>query len=207
MMKAYIKTIIMSVTLILVIVGVVLVLTNDIDFRLFETISTGTVKSQKENVEGLMADEETENKKYEKQLGALSSAQNSYKAAKQKYDAIDKATIELVQEATADEKYFIEYLWIVLGNYARDNDLMIDIVTPSSKKDTATENATNIDVTVDKNAIKIIVQGRYANVADFVYEVENDKELKFKLDNIKMTYTKNNAIQATFNVLNLNVKK
>lgn len=207
MMKAYIKTIIMSVTLILVIVGVVLVLTNDIDFRLFETISTGTVKYQKENVEGLMADEETENKKYEKQLSALSSAQNSYKAAKQKYDAIDKATIELVQEATADEKYFIEYLWIVLGNYARDNDLMIDIVTPSSKKDTATENATNIDVTIDKNAIKIIVQGRYANVADFVYEVENDKELKFKLDNIKMTYTKNNAIQATFNVLNLNVKK
>ena len=197
----------MSVTLILIIVGVVLVLTNDVDFRLFETISTTTVKYQKENVEGLMADEETETKKYEKQLDALSSAQNSYKAAKQKYDAIDKATIELVQEATADEKYFIEYLWIVLGNYARDNDLMIDIVTPSSKKDTTEGNATNIDVTVDKNAIKIIVQGRYANVADFVYEVENDKELKFKLDNIKMTYTKNNAIQATFNVLNLKVKK
>lgn len=206
-MKAYIKTIIMSVTLILLIVGVVLVLTNDIDFKLFETISTDTITDKKENVEGLMADEETETKKYEKQLDALSSAQNSYKAAKQKYDAIDKATIELVQEATADEKYFIEYLWIVLGNYARDNDLMIDIVTPSSKKDTTEGNATNIDVTVDKNAIKIIVQGRYANVADFVYEVENDKELKFKLDNIKMTYTKNNAIQATFNVLNLKVKK
>ena len=197
----------MSVTLILLIVGVVLVLTNDIDFKLFETISTDTITDKKENVEGLMAEEETENKKYEKQLDALTSAKNSYKASKQKYDAIDKATIELVQEATADEKYFIEYLWIVLGNYARDNDLMIDIVTPSSKKDTTAGNITNIDVKVPSDAIKIIIEGRYANVADFVYEVENDKELKFKLDNIKMIYTKNNAIQATFNVLNLKVKK
>lgn len=206
-MKAYIKTIIMSVTLILLIVGIVLVLKYDVDFKLFKTISTNTVTDKKENVEGLMADEEEENNKYEKQLEALVSAQNSYKASKQKYDAIDKATIELVQEATADEKYFIEYLWIVLGNYARDNNLMIDIVTPGSKKDTSSGNYTNIDVKVPSNAIKIIIEGRYANVADFVYEVENDKELKFKLDNIKMTYTKDNAIQATFNVLNLKVKK
>lgn len=207
MMKKYTKVIIMSVTLILILVGVVVILTSDIDFKLFETISTNTVMQQKEAVEGLLTLKEAENKKYGKQLDALEAAQSSYKAAKQKYDAIDDATIDLVQEATADEKYFIEYLWIVLGNYASDNDLMIDIITPSSKKDTTTENTNGVDVTVAKDAIKIIVQGRYANVADFVYEVENDKELKFKLDNIKMTYTKNNAIQATFNVLKLEVKK
>ena len=57
------------------------------------------------------------------------------------------------------------------------------------------------------SGIKITVQGRYANVADFVFDVENDKSLRFRLDNIKMTYTENNAIQATFNVLNIKVKK
>ena len=228
-MKAYLKIIIMSLTLILIIVGIVLVLIKDVDFKIFETISTKTVTLKKDSVEGLMVAEEETKEKYNKQLNALANAQDAYKASKQKYDAIDQATIEMVQEATAEEKYFIEYLWIVLGNYARSNDLMIDIVTPSSVKakqenvkteESGKDNSNNeenktdtskkentLDVSIEKDAIKIVVTGRYANVADFVYEVENDKELKFRLDNIKMTYTKNNAIQATFNVLNLKVKK
>jgi len=121
----------------------------------------------------------------------------------------------MVKEATTDERYFIEYLWIVLGNYATENDLAINIITPGSSSSTITSESGDgniitkptIDTSIRNDAIKLIVRGRYANVADFVYEVENDKELKFKLDNIKMTYTADNAIEATFNVLSLKVKK
>ena len=58
-----------------------------------------------------------------------------------------------------------------------------------------------------RSGIKITIKGRYANVADFVFDVENDKSLRFKLDNIKMTYAGDNEIQATFDVLSLSVLK
>ena len=70
-----------------------------------------------------------------------------------------------------------------------------------------TQSNPNLDASVSNGAIRIVVRGRYANVADFVYDVENDKELKFRLDNIKMSYKSNNQIEATFNVLNLQLKK
>jgi len=55
------------------------------------------------------------------------------------------------------------------------------------------------------NGIKITVEGRYANIADFVFDVENDKSLRFKLDNIKMAYSGDNKVKATFDVLSLAV--
>ena len=45
------------------------------------------------------------------------------------------------------------------------------------------------------------------NVSDFVFAVENDNELKFKLDNISMEYLSGTSIKATFDVKNMIIKK
>lgn len=37
-------------------------------------------------------------------------------------------------------------------------------------------------------------------MSDFVFEVENDKELRFKLDNMEVTYVSGTTIKAKFNV-------
>lgn len=213
MIKELKKIIIMSVTLLLLVVGLVLVLTMNIDFGIFKNLSIANISVEKDLVEALIVSEKAENAKHAATLEELDKVKTQYDAAKDKFEKIDESTLELVEEATTDEKYFIEYLWIVLGNYARDNNLMINIITPGStsavtggtEESGKTESA--VDPSVKDGSIKLIVSGRYADVADFVYEVENDKELKFKLDNIKMSYTKNNAITATFNVLSLKVKK
>ena len=184
--------------------------------------------------------ESTVKAEHQSALDSLEQAKNTYEIEKKKFDTIDQATVDLVKEATKDEKYFIEYLWITLGNYATDNNLIIDVITPGSTlsstgetlngsgsdtgtgtgnalggginfggSDTGAGNSrpTTDTSSVANNSIRIIVKGRYANVADFVYDVENDKELKFRLDNIKMVYKSNNQIEATFNILSLQVKK
>ena len=40
-------------------------------------------------------------------------------------------------------------------------------------------------------------------MSDFVFEVENDKELRFKLDNMEVTYVSGTTIKAKFNVKNV----
>lgn len=232
-MKRYIKMIVLSVALLALIALITLAMIFDVDVVLFKNLSIASIQQKKFDVEALLvayAKEETNNSNAKDNLKA---AKNSFDVAKQTYDNIDASTIEIVQEATKEEKYFIEYLWIVLGNYATANDLAISIITPGSTvdidKNTTTNNQTNnvtnnqennqtntnspiIDSvvgsnTTSNNAVRVIVEGRYANVADFVFDVENDKNLKFKLDNIKMAYKGNNKIQASFEVLSLSVLK
>ncbi len=233
MIKEYKKILIMSVVLLILVISIVVVFTSDISIAGITSGSIFTISEGKNNLNGLIEKESTVKAEHQSALDSLEQAKNTYETEKKKFDNIDQATVDLVKEATKDEKYFIEYLWITLGNYATDNNLTIDVITPGSTLsstgetlDGAGSGAGNAldgginfggadsgagrpttDISVANNSIRIIVKGRYANVADFVYDVENDKELKFRLDNIKMVYKSNNQIEATFNILSLQVKK
>ena len=219
MMKEYKKTIILSGIALLFIILIAVFMTNDIDFGLFKNLSIASLSKAKQDSENLIARELTQETNYLKAKDDLKTAENDFDVAKDKYESIDESTISTVLEATKDEKYFIEYLWIVLGNYAADNKLDIDIVTAT----TSTSDETNINneekveenvesttveeenATTSETGIKITVVGRYSNVADFVFDVENDRDLKFKLDNIRMTYASDNKVSATFDVISLTV--
>lgn len=254
-MKEYKKIIILSSVLLILIVLITLVMIFDVDLKMFKNLSIAGIGKSKANVESLIDAEQKEEDNLITAKNNIAKAKESFEEAKTTYNNIDESTIAIVQEATKNENYFIEYLWVVLGNYARANDLEIGIVTPGSTTQTNNSNnntSTNTNTTVTTptgesvssngttnstsrseiadsnnseqlaeestsesqmtsssldNAIKISVKGRYSNVADFVFDVENDKELRFKLDNIKMTYQGNNLIEATFDVLSLNVKQ
>lgn len=232
-MKKYQKLIILSSILLVLIALITLAMIFDVNVGLFKNLSISGIKAKGEFVDNLLLQEALETANNTIAKTTLADAKNDFDVAKEKYENIDPSTIEIVQEATKEENYFIEYLWIVLGNYATANNVAIDIITPGSnhvievetsdedeeteddkddknnKGDNTTTNSQNTSNTVTAldDGIKIIVEGRYANLADFVFDVENDKSLRFRLDNIKMSYTKDNAVQATFDVLSLSVVK
>ena len=211
-MRQYIKSIVLAVVLIVLIVLAVLVLTNNRDLVIFKTLSIAGIQK-----------ETSESATYNSNKATLDRAKNSYDVAKEQHENIDESKRSAVEELNKETKYFIEYLWIVLGNYATVNKVDIDILTPGATYTNSTtkpegenkENAENPEGTgevVEENnvssltsGIKITIRGRYADVADFVFDVENDKSLRFKLDNINMVYAQNNTIQATFDVLSLSV--
>ena len=91
-----------------------------------------------------------------------------------------------------------------VGTTTNEEDKKESDGSASSEEQAQTKPNTNT-VTAINNGIVLVVKGRYANVADFVFDVENDKSLRFKLDNIKMSYSGDNTIQATFDVLSLSV--
>ena len=72
---------------------------------------------------------------------------------------------------------------------------------------TTTQSSGNITISPTTNAktTKILLIGEYQDVADFVFEVENDKSLKFKLDNISMQYAGSNSVLAQFDVLDMSI--
>ena len=79
-----------------------------------------------------------------------------------------------------------------------------DTVQSANKSDDATDTDTS-DSNGDKT-LKINISGTYMNVSDFIFEVENDSELKFKLDNISMQPT-GDGVSATFDVKNMIIVK
>ena len=77
-------------------------------------------------------------------------------------------------------------------------------VQSANKSDDDTDTDTS-DANGDKT-LKINISGTYMNVSDFIFEVENDSELKFKLDNISMQPT-GDGVSATFDVKNMIIVK
>lgn len=218
-MKKYIKLITLSAVLVVAIALITLVMIFDVDLVLFKNLSISSIQAKKLSVEQLTLQQTMEEINNLNAKEDLEQSKNSFDVAKQTYENIDDSTIEIVQEATTEEKYFIEYLWIVLGNYADANGLGLTVMTPDSTysidagsetngdSGNTNESTTNDTLSSISNGVKIRIEGRYANVADFVFDVENDKSLRFRLDNINMVYAGNNTIKAEFDVLSLAVLK
>ena len=219
-MRKYYKTIIFSVIMIALIVLITLVLTTDTDLLFIKNLSIAGISNRKEEVEVLKAEQTIEENNYSVAKNNLENTKNNFDVQKEKYDTTEESTKQLVKDAIVDEQYFIEYLWIILGDYATINNLDLDVVTPGSYSeglginyanpdttDLTMKNSDHTNPTRNEDRIKIVVTGRYANVADFVFDVENDKNLRFKLDNINMTYSGENEIEAVFDVLSFSVKR
>ena len=72
------------------------------------------------------------------------------------------------------ETYKLEFLWTKLGNYAKDDNVIIKI------------DVTNGDAKGIYN-LNFTVTGKYSDVTQFIYDIENDSILGFRIDDFDMT--------------------
>lgn len=84
------------------------------------------------------------------------------------------------------EPYDIDYLWTKLGKYAKEENVVIKIDVTSGG---ASAKLYNLDFTVT---------GTYSNTTDFIYDIENDSALGFKIDNFKMIAGGKSEVTAAF---------
>ena len=83
------------------------------------------------------------------------------------------------------EKYKPEFLWTKIGNYGKDYK-----VTPKMQ---ISSGSTNEVYNVTISAV-----GKYANIASFIYAIENDSRLGFKIEDFKMVSTTDGQVEGTF---------
>lgn len=84
------------------------------------------------------------------------------------------------------ETYDIDYLWTKLGNYAKEEGVIIKIDLVASG---ASSNLYNLNFSAN---------GEYVNVTNFIYDIENDSKLGFKIDEFKMGAAADNTITSSF---------
>lgn len=244
--KNVIKIICLVLGLVLIVAAAVFVMIKGVNLGPVNAISIAGISEKKLDVENAKADLERTKTSYETTKISLETAKKQFNDEKNEYELISDETIKAVKEATKEEEYMIEYLWITLGNYASAHKLSLSIIEPGGKVSQATQtpaaDTTNVStgtgvegnkdgvttekgatataddtatqtptvqntVTSNATALTVQVKGSYIDLADFVFEVENDKSLRFRLDNIKMTSSGGTEVTTTFNVKDFTVLK
>lgn len=110
---------------------------------------------------------------YQEKLNTLNSANKKLQQEKQLYEnyvTADNGTGAISQI----QSYEVEYLWTKIGNYAKREGVVL-------KMDVAVNNA--VLKTYDLN---FTVAGTYVGITEFIYDIDNDSSLLFKVENFKL---------------------
>lgn len=127
---------------------------------------------------------------YPSTLKKLESSAQTMEKTKSEYES--KALLISEKESNMQtEKYEIEFLWTKIGNYAQDNDVEIKIDVIDSQ----------ISGRYDLN---FTVSGKYSDITQFIYDIENDSKLGFKIEKFKMVPNES-GVQATFSCTEIKI--
>ena len=116
----------------------------------------------------------------------LKSTANTLQSSKTEYE--NQAALSNSSSpsyASQLEKYDIDYLWTKIGNYAKNENVVIKIDLVSG----GSQNLYNLNFTVT---------GSYMDTTNFIYYIENDSKLGFKIDEFKMVPGGSDALTTTF---------
>ena len=115
------------------------------------------------------------NSTYPQNTAALESAYKKLMSEKENYEQILSLGVdENGQPLNKIQEYEIEKIWVTMGNYATRQgvDLKMDLTSNNS-----------ISKTYD---LKFTVIGGYIQIIDFLYDIERDSTLAFKIEEFKM---------------------
>ena len=152
-------------------------------FAIFRNISIGQwtsknindVKSSNDKLnEKINYAKQLNNQEYPEQISKLDTATEKLKVTKEKYKSkLDYISEDINLDVVKVKHYKVEKLWITIENYAKQEEveLKLDIL------DTSTTGVYDLNVTV---------VGEYIGITDFIYDIEKDDTLGFKILNFKM---------------------
>lgn len=138
--------------------------------------------------------QKTINGSYKNALVTLDSTKDTLIDSKTEYE--NQAELSTLNSSNyTSEKYEIDYLWTKLGNFAKDEKIEIKMDVRDTKID-------------DLYDLQFTATGSYAGITQFIYDIENDSKLGFKIDNFSMTGA-NEIVTATFscNEIHVDLKK
>ncbi|MBR3249296.1 MAG: hypothetical protein IKF83_01190 [Clostridia bacterium] len=128
---------------------------------------------------------------YQKALTDVENSTKQYKTSKEEYDQLAAVSAEgQLSTASQLQKYEIEYLWTRIGTHATKENVVIKMEVSANSTSSAT----------GYYDLNFTVTGGYVAITDFIYDIENDSSLGFKIENFKMT-----SGTATFSCKNISI--
>lgn len=132
-------------------------------------------------------------KEYETANANLKTSFDKLQKEKAEYEKkVEYMSSDEVQEANKEERYKLDYLWTKIGLNATKNNLVLkaDVSNGSS----GVQNYYNISFT----AI-----GEYLSISEFVYAIEKDDTLGFRIEEFSVVPYSEERLQATFIIKNV----
>ena len=132
---------------------------------------------------------------YPKKVKELEDASKQMQVAEDKYlNETNLSTDEELQTALQIENYDIERLWAKVGIHANNEGVNLKLVLNAS--------ASGSNETKD---LAFTVDGTYIGITNFIYDIEDDEELNFRIYNFKMLPYQNEILRATFTVKDIRI--
>ncbi len=133
---------------------------------------------------------------YPKKRSELTNAEKNLKEAEEEYLQYTNVSTDAEILAAMEQKsYTIEFLWTTLGTHARKQGVLLTFEIVSSS--TGTNGV---------NDIRFTVNGSYIAITNFIYAIENDTDLNFRIQNFKLLPYQGEILQGTFTVKNVTVQ-
>lgn len=188
------KDILITVISILLTVVIIICIVKGLTVGSFRILSISNIKQESLNLDNEVDElNNLKNVTYKKKIDDLQTATKDLTTAKQKYlDLASVSSDEEIQEANLEQTYAMEFLWNKVGSYATKEGVTL-------KWDVSSTGVNN------KYTLNFTTTGSYVGVISYIYALENDSDLAFRIENFKMTASGEN-VTATFTVNNVAIK-
>ena len=189
------KNILITVISLLLTALIIICMVKGLTIGDFNILSIASIKEGSSNLDNAI--EELNNLKnvtYKKKVDDLQTTTKNLTTAKQKYlDLASVSTDQEIQEANLEQTYAMEYLWNKVGSYATREGVTL-------KWDVSSTGVNN------KYTLNFTTTGSYVGVISYIYALENDSDLSFRIENFKKVSGDSSNVTATFTVNNIAIK-
>lgn len=170
------RKILISILLVLLILLTYSLIFKNITISKWASKNLKNIETSSNNLNAKIATAKQKNdSEYPQSIEELEKSIKNLKVTKEKYKSKTEYIAENVELGVVPTKeYKIERLWIVLENYAKKEgiELKLDIKEASSGK--------------GKYDLDVTLSGEYIGITDFLYDIEKDDTLGFKVLNFKI---------------------
>ena len=169
------KKVLISIVVVLFMILTYFVIFKNITIASWESSNINDVKQLDSSLnEKINTAKQLNNQEYPDKVSKLDSAMEKLKVAKKKYESkMAYVSQDVNLDVVNIKSYKIERLWITLENYAKTENVELKLEV----LDTSSSGLYDLSVTV---------VGEYIGITDFIYDIEKDDTLGFKILNFKL---------------------
>lgn len=169
------KKLLLTIVIVLLCVLAYIMVFNSLKMGKFKIKSVADIKSESLNLDNtLKKATELTAQTYPQTKDKLNTSINNLKIKKEQYlnkiaNMPNSDTLEYMQI----DNYEKEFLWTKIGSYATKENIELELDIVDIKDNNYYD-------------LEFVVVGRYSDVSDFIYSIENDDNLGFRIENFSM---------------------
>lgn len=190
------KILLVVLVVLLLLLGGYLVI-NKIQIGSLEILGVKGIKTESETLDDKITQaSKLASTDYQSELTNLNTSLKTLKNEREAYeDLVTLSNNDEISPVAKFEKYEIEYIWTRIGNHATSEGVVMKLeVTRGSSS------------TQGLYDLKFTVNGDYIGITDFIYDIENDTSLGFKIEDFKIIPGESvEDLVATFNCKDINI--